>query len=326
MTGLIEIVALGFMGLVAITWLAVVLIGSQASEEPPRPCGERSLAARAWLYAPLWVPSVLIIGALLPGIAGLLGAFADHCTAHAGLHDPLHHHHLCLVHPPYAAHYSMSALVPLAFLLLLGAKFIGGVKNALHERALARTLFETSRPSPDLDGVRLLDDDAPIALTLGWRAPKVLLSTGLLRAVSPATLAVILAHEGAHKRRRDPLKAFFDRIAAQLLPGFISRPLLARINLAREQACDEDAARAVGSPVQVARALTEVARLRMAPVTAGMSVASSSLEARILHMLEPAPPSTGLKRSLAFFIIGLAVLGAYPVHAAIEYFITVLLH
>jgi Zn-dependent protease with chaperone function len=325
-TGLFEIIALGFALLALMTWGAVAAAHRKFGSRVAGPWQERILAARAWLYAPVWIPALLITAALLPGFVGLMWPAADHCAFHDQLHHAAHHHHLCLAHPPYASHYTMSALIPLGFLILVVLKAIDGVGRILRERKLGRALLDTSRPSELGTSVRLIDSDEPVALTVGWTRPVVLLSTGLIDKVSAQTLEVILAHETAHQRRRDSLRAFFDHLTAALLPQAVARPLLSSIALAREQACDRDAVQAVGNPVAVARALCEVARLRMTDSPAGLSIASSSLEARIQHLLEPTPAATNLRSRLTMFCVALAILGSYPVHAGIEQLITYVLH
>ena len=83
-----------------------------------------------------------------------------------------------------------------------------------------------SRPCPLGKGIRLLDQREPVALTLGFLRPVILLSQGLLDAVSQDTLNVVLAHERAHVRRRDTAWALLDSIVAALLPRPVRTGLL----------------------------------------------------------------------------------------------------
>lgn len=322
MIGLVEGAVLALTFLAAAALLAVVACSPWATPGTRGTPAWRAATARAWLYAPLWLPVVLLACALIPHLVGGFGAGGDHCAAH--LSD--HQHHLCLIHPPHASQHALSWALPLSLALsALGA--IGySARKRLAEWRLSRSLVAISRPSSYGDDVRLLDQDAALALTIGWRRPTALLSTGLIAALSPAALAVVVAHERAHIARRDTWFALFDRFAASLLPRRTAARLLDRITVAREQACDEAAARGAGGALAVASALTRVARLGMAVPEAGVSVASGPLEARIQHLLAPQPPSARPWLGLAAALLGIALLGAGPVHTVAEHLITYLLH
>src|SRR5215468_2927849 len=56
------------------------------------------------------------------------------------------------------------------------------------------------------DRVVTLDAVAPYALTYGMFRPRILVSSGLLRTLSDAELAAVLAREREHLCSRDPLK------------------------------------------------------------------------------------------------------------------------
>jgi len=56
----------------------------------------------------------------------------------------------------------------------------------------------------------------PFAFTYGLLRPRILLTTGLLRVLSPEELSAVLAHEREHLRGRDPLRL----LAARLLAGY----------------------------------------------------------------------------------------------------------
>ena len=184
-----------------------------------------------------------------------------------------------------------------------------------------------SEPSSLGEGVRLLDRNDSVALTVGLRNPTILLSTGLLRRLSASSIEVVLAHERAHVLRGDTRTALLERIMASLFPKNVATSLLARVALAREQACDAAAARSVGGTLPVARALTEVARSNMREFPMGVSINSSALESRIQYLLEPA--GGDLRTAVAGVTLGLVVLviaGAGPIHLAVERFITFLVH
>jgi Zn-dependent protease with chaperone function len=307
--------------LVAITWLIVCLLAPRtAGAGTP---GRRAFVARAWLYAVLWVPPVVLLASFLPGLFGMVVEQSDHCFSHGSDH---HHHHLCLLHPPHATGHPLSWAAPLGLVLVVGIVLVRCAWRGRSQRRLARALVATSRPSQLGDGVRLLDCREPMAVTVGIRPPMILLSTGLIELATARTLEVVLAHERAHVRRGDTRLARVDRLAAALLPRSVAAPLLEQITLAREQACDAAAVEQIGDPVEVARALTEVARLGLCVPATGVSMASCALEARVLHLLEPPAPTRHGWVAPVLLFSALVVAGAGPVHGAIEHLITFLLH
>lgn len=321
MIGLVEGAVLALTFLAAATFLGVVGLSPRLAPGTRGAPAWRAGAARAWLYAPLWLPVVLLACALIPHLVGWFGAGADHCAGHLGGHQ----HHLCFIHPPHASQHVVSWALPLALALTALAIVGHSARKRLAEWRLSRSLVAISRPSSYGDDVRLLDQDAALALTVGWRRPTALLSTGLIAGLSPAALAIVLAHERAHIARRDTWIALFDRFAASLLPRRTAAPLLERITIAREQACDAAAAFA-GGPLAVASALTQVARLGMSVPEAGVSVASGPLEARIHHLLAPPSPARLPWLIPTAALLAIALLGAGPVHTVAEYLITYLLH
>ena len=278
--------------------------------------------ARAWLFAPLWLPVALLTAAMAPDLIGALLQATDHCAEHIDAH----HHHLCVVHPPHASDQPLAWALPLALALIAGLIIARSASKRLTEWRLARALVAISRPSALGDDIRVLDQPDPLALTVGCRRPTALLSTGLIARITPAALDVVIAHERAHIARRDTWFALLDRFAASLLPRPVAAPLLERITLAREQACDAAAAVAAGGPLRVAQALTEVARLGMATPEAGVSVASGALEARIRHLLEPPPREARPWLAPTLAALAVVLIGAGPVHAVAEHLISFLLH
>lgn len=321
MIGLVEVASLAAVLLIAITWVVVGLFAPRVAASSASPL-RRAVVARAWLYAVLWVPPLVLFAAFLPGLFAGLGEHGDHCLAHG--HG--HHHHLCLLHPPHATGHWLTWVAPLLVAIPAVAASLRWAWRDRWQRRLARTLVATSRPSQFGADVRLLDQSEALALTVGGPSPTILLSSGLLDRVSARVLEVVLAHERAHVSRGDIRLARLDRLVAALLPRAVAGPLLDQITLAREQACDAAAVERVGDPAVVARALTEIARLGMRPPATGVSVASGALEARVLHLLEPPLPTRRIWLLPSLVFAALVLAGAGPVHGAVEHLITFLLH
>jgi Zn-dependent protease with chaperone function len=316
MSGLLEVSILAGVLIAAITWVVVSLFAPRSGARARSPFG-----LRAWLYALLWVPPMVLLASFAPGVVAGWIEQGDHCLTHGG-----HHHHLCLLHPPHATGHPLTWVLPLALAIPTAFVLLRCAWRGRCQRRLARLLVETSRPSEFGANVRLLDRDEPLALTVQARTPTILLSTGLVDIVSAQTLDVVLAHERAHVARGDLRLARFDRAMAALLPRTVATGLLDQLVLAREIACDAAAVQRIGNPVAVARALVEVARLGMCAPATGVSIVSGALEARILHLL--APPAVDRRPWLVPVVLlaALLIAGAVPVHRIVEHLVTFLLH
>lgn len=319
MIGLLEVVGLAAALLTGLAWAGAVFLAPTQLPAKLAPA-PRAARARLWLYAPLWLPTLLVGASVLPGLLGTMLGLGDHCAVHDG-----HHHHLCVLHPPHISNHPLVWSVAAAVLLPMFVALARAAWSGVEQFQLARALVRSSRASSLGPDVRLLDRDEPIALTVGFLRPVILLSQGLLDVVSPATLDVILAHERAHVRRRDTAWALLDTLVAALVPRVVRAGLLRELALSREQACDLWAAERAGR-LRVAQALTRVARLGLSQPAVGMSVAASSLEARVLHLLEPPAASRWWPVAPVALLLVLAVLGAGPVHTMIERLVTLLLH
>ena len=314
-----ELVALMGTVLALVAWFGVVF-GAPRWTGRGTSAAHRERVARLWLYAPLWVPAV-VLGAA--GLARAAAVGADHCLSHAA-----HHHHLCLTHLPTGHGHALAWTVAVAAFAPSVAVLAWWLRGALRELGAVRALVASSAPSSHGRDVRELDRAEPIALTVGWFAPTILVSRGLLRAASGPTRRAILAHERAHVRRRHTLHAFADRWFASLLPRRVGEHLIGILTLAREQRCDLDAAGTVGDRLTVARALTEVARLNLHAPRVGASIEGGDLAARVRALLEPTPVATASVRMAApsFAVATAAFIGAGPAFVWFEHAVSHLLH
>ena len=111
MIGLLEVVVLATALLAMVVWLGTVFLAPARLPGTMSP-GPRAVWARLWLYAPLWLPVLLVGASVLPGLLGAMLGLGDHCAAHN-----VHHHHLCVLHPPHLSNHLL-AWVALAAVLL----------------------------------------------------------------------------------------------------------------------------------------------------------------------------------------------------------------
>src|SRR6516162_8682593 len=131
------------------------------------------------------------------------------------------------------------------------------------------------------------------AVTHGLFRPRILVSTGLTTALTPAEIGAVLAHEREHLRRRHPLRMLAARLAAAwacYLPA--GRWLASRAALRYELTADRAAAGRAGRSV-LAGALLKLASMPACPAAAAASPAGDgpqSLEARVAQLESGRPP------------------------------------
>jgi hypothetical protein len=133
-----------------------------------------------------------------------------------------------------------------------------------------------------------MDSDCPLVFTLGWWRPRIYLSRGLREACSAQDLDIILQHERAHQERRDNLRLLAARLCCAILPGPLSRRVLADLQVVTEQACDFRAGERCGE-LAVAETLLKIKRLLLTrpaflPEEA-MAFAERDVEIRIKALL-----------------------------------------
>lgn len=100
------------------------------------------------------------------------------------------------------------------------------------------------------------------AFVLGWVEPVVCVGENLADSLDPSAVEAVTAHEEAHRSSGDTLfRAAAQFVSVAHLPT-VARPLLAALDLAVEQACDERASHCVKDRLVVAQALIDTARLQ----------------------------------------------------------------
>ena len=130
--------------------------------------------------------------------------------------------------------------------------FVRGLRSVLTEARAQLRVRSGLRAAVEhqLDGafVRLFPSSRPQAFCAGLLRPRVFLSSPACDRLSQAELRAVVAHEGHHVRRRDPLRLLVARVLADALffvPAL--RRLERRYAELAELAADEAAIRAAGS-------------------------------------------------------------------------------
>lgn len=114
----------------------------------------------------------------------------------------------------------------------------------------------------DVSRIRVVEGLPNPAFTAGWFNPRIFLDAELVELLTRDELAAVLAHEGAHAVRRDPLRLSALRFLACtlfFLPAL--RRLAADAADESEIAADDAAARlaSVGAPLALASAIVRIA-------------------------------------------------------------------
>ncbi len=204
-----------------------------------------------------------------------------------------------------------AALIGITAFLALAARTAWCVARTIilehRERATRITLLDLVARRDVLSEALVVEHAAPYAFCIGGRRHRVVVTTGLLQALTPAEIEAVLAHEAAHLRQRHHLALLGCRVLfATLTPLF---PTFGRatpdVRLFAEL-CADDSAR---SRVNVSHLRSALATLACTPAPAGTLAASGSDVAARLRRLDQAPRRLGLgARTFAVVGIGTAVL------------------
>jgi len=113
--------------------------------------------------------------------------------------------------------------------------------------------------------VGLVVSNYPFSFVWGYLKSKLIVSTGLLNALTKEELIAVLEHEAAHHARRDNLLKWALTICRYATPAFpLTAKLYRWLNEQIEMVCDEIAVRGAASPVDLAGALVRLKRLTLA--------------------------------------------------------------
>ena len=232
---------------------------------------------------------------------------------------PLHEIHLLgaltlTVEPALA--YGMALFVVVIAAFVTGSNIRGSWRVSRVIRQLNMTAVAPPRELVDLVNkvasksglsVGLVMSDYPLSFVWGFRHSKLILSSGLLRTLTPVELTGVLEHEAAHHERRDNLIKLLLSVCGYSSLAFpLSRSLVGWRATEVEMICDGVAAARTSEPLEIAEALVKLRRQTMAggirsepvatPVIASSFVSDSALtfELRISRLLafEDAPQSS----------------------------------
>ncbi|MEU6662490.1 M56 family metallopeptidase [Streptomyces sp. NPDC046821] len=244
--------------------------------------------------------------------------------------------------PPVAAFAHLSppllgddASVPLPVSLLALVALAAGacalVRTGLRQRREMRTAHAGSAGGADELSVH--PDESPYAYALPGRPGRIVVTTGMLRALDAREREVLFAHERAHLKGRHHLFLSAAELAVTLHP--MLRGLREPLAYALERWADESAASATGDRALTARAIGRAALAAARAPGPGarprvaLAATAGPVPRRVSALLAPgstsARPRKALRRTVAGALLvcaalsaGAATEAAYDLHSGVE--------
>ena len=248
--------AVAYVGLAsALSLLAGAgLLASRSWLRGQGPAAERRAAAIAIAAPAILSGAVVLIlvghSLLGPSLGGI-----DHCPEHD------HHLHLCLFHGASWTFVGW-AVALVAGMTLWTAVLVGHriARLVSARRGLAR-IAASSRPlSGEHAGVLLAPSEAPYCFVAGLRRPRIYVGEAAWQRLEVDERRAMVEHERAHAAQGDLWRRTLLGLVATVSPSPLAGRLLAAWDGATERLCDHRAARVMGDPTSLARALVAMAR------------------------------------------------------------------
>lgn len=162
----------------------------------------------------------------------------------------------------------------------------------------------------------VLSDRISTPAVVGVLWPVILVPVSMLTGVPADQWRIMIAHELAHIRHRDPLVSLIQMVVESLL---FFNPFvwwLNRIIRAEREACDAVAARICGQPMSVAKTLVDVAASIHRPlISSAMAFAEPSsdgeLSDRVLRLVQPDRPPRSKISWLSVTVVMMALAATF---------------
>ncbi|OLE30537.1 MAG: hypothetical protein AUG44_01010, partial [Actinobacteria bacterium 13_1_20CM_3_71_11] len=168
--------------------------------------------------------------------------------------------------------------------LALGRATVAGTRRVRVLLAVRQSCRHVGEPG----SLVVLDNDRPDAFATPGARGRIVVTTGLLRALTADERRALLAHEASHLRHRHAWWLLAAELAVAANPMLSST--VRAIGHAVERWADEDAARAVTDRRLVARTLARTALLiRAAAPSQALPATGGDVPGRVRALLEPAP-------------------------------------
>jgi Zn-dependent protease with chaperone function len=276
-----------------------------------RPAARRLPPARAALLltvaalgaATVWVIVVGLLAVLLVGQVPLVATVGRWSARLVGAGDPV---------PTIASVAAWIAVV---------VGVAGAWALARRLAGEARRWLPAYRSDPCAGLLVVVDDPQPAAVAVpGWPG-RIVVSSGMLRALPAAERQVLLAHERCHLDHAHWLFRFLVRLAAAACP--LVHPYVAACDQALERWADESAAGTTGDRILTAQAVARAALARHGSTAAVAGFTDGKVGDRVAALLAPPPRRRWLPAAvplLALVIAGVsALLAGHDVHELFEF-------
>ena len=316
----IGLIQLALLSVAVFTVLSAIVIALVYRHLRPRLAhvdpAQRSRLLAVLCMLPAIAAGGLTLLSLLPKAAGAAWPSLDHCADHS-----VGHPHLCMVHLPHFSGSVLSWSLTGALGAYLFACVVRHLTRLSRQRRALRQLERTANPDPTR-GVWVVETDAPFAWTTGIWRQRTLLSRGLLGSLPEEHISVVIEHERAHERRHDVLLRMGAALLSYAHFPRVRHQMLTDLELATEQACDEEAGARMGDRFLVAQALLGLERLLQdSRGLAGAFIGGSSVVLRVESLLSAPSPNVfhrKAERRLAIGAMGAMLLLANPLHHLTE--------
>ena len=290
----------------------------------------RPLAGRLPPVAATWL-LVLTAAALALASSAVLGMLALTALVRIPLVESLGE----MSRPVISAGDPASMPVAIAAGALLAAAVTVACRTLWRRAAALAAAGREARRLPGTGQVVVTDDDAADAYTLPGMPCRIVITAGMLRALSEPERQVLLAHERAHASSLHYLFTTVARLAAAANP--LLRPVASAVGYTVERWADEDAAAATGDRQLAARAIAHAALAATAapprrPAAASAVLGAVSIPARmrpagpvprrVAALLRPPPQPQLLLLAVAVILVAVAGVAALEaardLHALLE--------
>jgi Peptidase family M48 len=175
-------------------------------------------------------------------------------------------------------------------------------------RALLAAHRSARETDGDAGGLVVLPDERAVAHAVPGRPGRIVVSTGMLRALDPLERRALIAHERAHLDHGHHRYVVLVDVLAAVNP--LLRPLTGAIRYSTERWADEDAAAAVADRTVVARAVGKAAlATRAGRPAVALGATGGPVPRRVAALFGAAPerrPATVLLSPTGVFLLVVA--------------------
>lgn len=154
-------------------------------------------------------------------------------------------------------------------------------------KKLTKSLNESFNTNMD---IIVISYPTPLAITMGFFSPKIVISTGLVNLLTEEELDAVIAHEMYHKNNRDPLKIFVLSLISSTLRYIpILKWFHQKYRIIQEVLADEYAIERQATSASLSSALLKmlkIGKMKKMPFSYA-SFADTSVNYRIEYLLNP---------------------------------------